>query len=339
MLRFEISDIGQEEWYRHVAPSPALSLMQCWEYGTAKAETGPWRVERGLFLEDGRVVGAAQVLIRRLPGGVPGGLAWLNRGPLDLRGKGGGTAATLSMMAELAEYYGGRRGLYLRIAPPVPAGELSGAALRNAGLVETGTAGWASAFLDLAPAPEALRAGLGRKWRNHLNKAERLGLEVEEGEDGAAFATFLESHRRFTLSRGFSTSLTPELLNALHRLLPDGRRFRVLVARRSSEVVGGVLMARYGETCEYLAGNTSEEGRRMDAGQLLVWRAMLTMRDMGCRRLDLGGMDPELTPEGIYKFKEGIGGIPYRLAAEVEAAKGLLSRLVRWRVRRARPET
>ena len=48
-------------------------------------------------------------------------------------------------------------------------------------------------------------------------------------------------------------------------------------------------------------------------------------------------MDPELTPKGIFEFKKGIGGIPYRLAPEIEAnGKGLRTRLVRWWVVRAR---
>jgi hypothetical protein len=48
-------------------------------------------------------------------------------------------------------------------------------------------------------------------------------------------------------------------------------------------------------------------------------------------------MDPEITPKGIYDFKEGLGGTPYRLAPELElGGDSLRGRLVRWRVNRAR---
>ncbi len=70
---------------------------------------------------------------------------------------------------------------------------------------------------------------------------------------------------------------------------------------------------------------------------MLLWRAICDAREAGLRWFDVGGMDPELTPKGIYDFKAGIGGTPYRLAPEIEAQNGgLRTRLVRWRVNRAR---
>ena len=76
----------------------------------------------------------------------------------------------------------------------------------------------------------------------------------------------------------------------------------------------------------------------VNAGQLLLWRAVAAMKEHGGRGFDLGGLDVDLTPPGIYRFKDGLGGVPYRLAPELEAlGGGLLGRLVRWRVRTARP--
>ena len=86
-----------------------------------------------------------------------------------------------------------------------------------------------------------------------------------------------------------------------------------------------------------LAGNVWDEGRRLNAGQLLLWRAVCAMKEHGIRWFDVSGLDPDLTPPGIRTFKEGLSGVPYRLAPELEAlGGGPLGRLVRWRVRRAR---
>ena len=79
----------------------------------------------------------------------------------------------------------------------------------------------------------------------------------------------------------------------------------------------------------------------VNVGQLLLWQAVLTAKASGVTKFDVGGMDPELTPPGIFRFKQGIGAIPYGLAPEIEALptgflKALIARLVRWRVRRAR---
>ncbi|MBT3907004.1 MAG: hypothetical protein HOF30_15135, partial [Rhodospirillaceae bacterium] len=61
------------------------------------------------------------------------------------------------------------------------------------------------------------------------------------------------------------------------------------------------------------------------------------LKQQGIRQFDVGGMDEILTPKGIYRFKEGLGGTPYRLAPELElGGDSLRGRLVRWRVNRAR---
>jgi len=341
-VRFRMGSFAEREWTGIISGFFDLSLMQTWEFAEAKAATGPWRVERCVFEAGdgsgkGAEIGAAQILIRRLPGGLPGGLAWINRGPLWRRSEAQSPDILVAMMAELAGYLAAKRGLYLRMAPPVTEGTLAPESLEDVGLKLTGTAGWASAVLDLSSPLEDLRAGLRQNWRNGLNKAGRLGLEVESGSDDRLFEAFLDAQTRFVEDRGFTTTVTVELLRALQERLSGERRLESFVARDGADVLGTALMARYGETCEYLAGNSSDAGRRGNVGQLLLWRVVEVMKERGLRYLDLGGMDPDLTPEGIYRFKDGLGGVPYRLCTEVEAEAGLLSRLVRWRVHRARP--
>ena len=324
MVDLALRDFDREEWDSLAAGFAGFSLMQCWAYGEAKARTGPWRVERGVFSEGGRTVGCFQALVRRLPAGLPGGLAWINRGPL-WHGTG------LAMAAALRRHY---TGMYLRLAPPLAEGEGD---LAAAGFEAAGTPGWASAVLDLTPPVEALRKGLRQKWRNALNKAERSAIDVESGSGDGLLAAFAEGHRRLTEERAFATSVTVDLVRVLQDLLPAERKLEVFVASAGDAPVASVLIARYGDTAEYLAGNMSDEGRRLNAGQLLLWRAVCAMKERGFGRFDLGGLDPDLTPAGIRHFKEGLGGVPYRLAPEVEAVGGVLGRLVRWRVRRARP--
>jgi lipid II:glycine glycyltransferase (peptidoglycan interpeptide bridge formation enzyme) len=103
--------------------------------------------------------------------------------------------------------------------------------------------------------------------------------------------------------------------------------------------LGSALIVHHGDTAEYLAGTLLDAGRPFSIGQLLLWRAIEDARSAGLRRFDLGGMDAERTPRGIYDFKRGVSGAPYRLMPEIEARPtGLRARLVRWRVRRARGE-
>jgi lipid II:glycine glycyltransferase (peptidoglycan interpeptide bridge formation enzyme) len=210
-------------------------------------------------------------------------------------------------------------------------------ALVAGGLTATPTPGWASAELDLSPDVDALRRGLRSKWRNTLNKAEREGVEVRSGSDDATFATFTEAYGRFLTERDFDTTVTPQLLTTLQRLQPADQRLTAFIAERDGELLGAALISRNGGRAEYLSGFVEEAGRSAGAGQILLWRSVVAMKEAGMILFDLGGMDPDITPRGIYDFKDGLGGKPYRLAAEREAGgEGLLGRLVRWRVTGAR---
>jgi hypothetical protein len=247
-----------------------------------------------------------------------------------------------AMMTALGRHYAEERGLYLRLAPArAEDGTESDAGDHDVGvgggLAPAGVEGWASAVLDLSrPAPE-IRLGLRQKWRNALNKAERSGLEVSSGRDEGLFAEFLDGYRRMIGERRLTTTVTPELLAALQSVLPAERRMETFLATQGGAPAGSVLIARTGDTAEYLAGTVAEAGRAVNAGQLLLWRAVMAMQEQGVRRFDLGGQDPRLTPPGIHRFKDGLGGVPYRLAPELEAlGGGLVGRLVRWRVRAAR---
>lgn len=309
-----------------------FSLTQTLGFGDAKAATGPWRAERHAVVAGSTVVGAAQALVRDLPAGL-GGLVWINRAPLWRRpGDAGDPALAARVLECLCRHYARERGYYLRIAPAC-GGDLPVA--MPDGAVPAGTPGWASAVVDLTPPPEALRAGLDQKWRNALNKAEREGPAVDTADDAAAFDVFADHYSEWLAARGFATTVTPDLLRALRPRL----RLRPFLARAGGAVVGSALIARFGDVAEYLAGTTTESGR--GAGQALLWTAMLWARADGATRFDVGGMDSDLTPAGIYRFKSGLGGAPYRLAPEIEALpgpglRGLTARLVRRRVAAAR---
>ena len=336
MIRFAVGEFGQRRWAEATAHFRDSSLLQSWEYGDARARDGRWRVERGLLTEGEQVIGAAQVMVRRLPV-IGGGLAWLSRGPLWRRSGAEPAKVLCDALEVLRRHYAEDRGFYFRVAPPVLDNDPACTIFAAAGFGSTDALGWASAVLDLAPPETDLRAGLRQKWRNSLNKAERQGVSIECGTDDRGIVSCLDDYRALLAARDFATGVTPELLADLHSLLPEDRKLVQYRARHEGRIVGFAVMARYGEQCEYLVGNIDDAGRRAGAGQLLLWRAVCDMKARGCALFDLGGMDPERTAPGIFRFKDGLGGTPYRLAPEIEApSSGLLNRLVRWRVTRAR---
>jgi lipid II:glycine glycyltransferase (peptidoglycan interpeptide bridge formation enzyme) len=131
--------------------------------------------------------------------------------------------------------------------------------------------------------------------------------------------------------------VTPPFLSSLQSYLPADRKLWAITGRHGDNKLGGVLIGRYGHNCEYLVGAINDAGKGVNAGQLMLWRAICQMKEMGYHWFDLGGMDPVRTPKGILHFKTGVNGTPYALIGEIEAFNtSLLSRAVRWRVGHAR---
>ncbi|MBT7509440.1 MAG: peptidoglycan bridge formation glycyltransferase FemA/FemB family protein [Rhodospirillaceae bacterium] len=336
MLRIEFPVGDDNEWTDRVATHEGLSLLQCGEYGATKAALDGWRVERGIFIANGDEVGAFQALIKRLPI-FGGGLAWVNRGPLALNANTDTIENHNKMLAALKAHYAQQLGYYLRIAPNIPAEDPPAETTAPMGFALAGSDGWASAIIDLTQSEEQLRAALRGNWRSTLNKAERAGMKIRTATEGAGFDEFVGSYQSFIDDRAITTSVTPALIENLQTRLSPENKLSAYLAHDNGKLVAGILIARFGQAAEYLAASSTDAGRRAGAGQILLWRAILDAKAEGRMRFDVGGMDPDLTPPGIFKFKQGLGGTPYRLAREIETLGGHpLSRLVRWRVRRAR---
>lgn len=303
------------DWSAETSGLHGLSLLQTPEYLAAKVASGVWRGELHTINDENGVRGAVVVLIRDLPLGL-GGLAWINRGPLFR------DPADLGALLDAVKAHFTKQGYYLRVALPLED-------TVACSLTPTSALGWASTKLDLAPDEDTLRGNLKQKWRNGLNKAIKLGLSVRDG----AFDLLLEDYAAFLKSRGFATTVTPDLLVDLKNA---GADLTAYVCEQDGALLGTALMVRYGDTMEYLVGNSSDDGRKKSAGQLLLWTAALRAKEAGCTTFDVGGLDPERTPDGIRRFKEGLGGTPYRLTPALEAlpwgVKNLTARLVRAKV-------
>jgi peptidoglycan pentaglycine glycine transferase (the first glycine) len=333
-MRLITKAFSQDDWTKIISEFQDLSLMQTWEYGEAKARTGPWEVERTIFLEDDRVIGAAQAMVRPLPW--LAGLVWINRGPLWRRGADQAPGAFPAMLVELRRYWVDERRLYLCLAPPFSSEEADPSLIEAPGYSWIpDTPGWSSAIVDLSGSVEQLRQALSKNWRKQLNKAERLGVQCVAGRSAALFENCLSSYQAHLSSKEFDTSVSPELLQELQHQLPEDRKMWVFEGRYENEPLGSLLVAGYGDTCMLLALGLNEKGKEVHGGYLMHWQALVKMKELGYRQLDLGGVDFQRTLPGILQFKSGLRGKPYQLIGQLDACgTGWLSRAIKYYVRR-----
>lgn len=337
-MRLITKPFSQDDWIGIISDFQDLSLVQTWEYGEAKVRTGPWKVERSVFLDGDRLVGVCQAMVRVLP--VLGRrVVWINRGPLWRRRQEEPDFSVLSaMLVELRRYWVEERGMYLLIAPMLSREETLPSPFPPSGFawVEP-AAGWASARLDLHRPREELRKLLHPKWRNCLKKAERLELVVESGCQDQVFLQVMAEYQQMLKQKDFQPSLTPGLIAQWQKFLGPDRKLWGAIGKQGEERLGAILIARYGNTCEYIVGAVNQNGRAANVNYLLLWEGIVRMKELGYRWFDLGGMDPLTTPAGILHFKSGLGGSPYLLVGELEAySSNIMVKAIRRYIRRTR---
>lgn len=296
---------SRAEWEDLFGAVSAPHFTQSWAYGEGKRAEG-WEVERLVFDLAGVPVALCQVLVKRVLG-IPVA-ARINRGPLFI-----GTPAAdvqLPVFEKLrARWRFARRGL-LFIAPALPSAPESTSLLRSVGFIQRRSGGWGSALIDLTPAPEAIRAAVSSKWRNHLNGSLKAGIELRVRDDPATFEWMIGKHAANMKLKGF-VGPSPAFVRALTQASPgDFSLFQGLI---DGEPVSAILVVRHGVHAETFISWTGEQGRRTNAHHFLLWHVLMETKRAGARALDLGGYT---TQDKYGAYKRGMKGREYRLAGE-----------------------
>jgi hypothetical protein len=161
--------------------------------------------------------------------------------------------------------------------------------------------------LDLSPPLDELRKRLDQKWRNQLNRSEKNGLNITEGDGPAEFATFLKMYDKTVSRKRFKTSTNVHQFAEMQRNLPKDQCMRIFLCYREGIPLAGLVGAAIGDTGIYLHGATSDEGLTLKGAYLLQWRMIRWLKENGIRYYNLGGINPETNP-GVYHFKKGLSG-------------------------------
>jgi hypothetical protein len=261
-------------------------LQQCWAYGEAMAALGA-RVARIEVFDGSDRVGLAQVLSRRFLGVR---ISLVTRGPVI--GTGADGRAITRVVADAFR--------------PLVVTPVAGACVRIGLPVRRGLT---LAHVDLTQEPDVLRAGMHAKWRNRLARAERGGVTVGLGRPGMSqLAALLDAEASQRREKGYA-GYPPGFLHAWLEAAPGTAL--LAEARVGGERVAAMMFLLHGAWATYQLGLTTPPGRRAHAHNLILWRAMLALRDAGVRNLDLG-----LTVTGgLARFKVGTGATPVTLGA------------------------
>ena len=267
----------------------------------AAHKTGGWKPERFVLLDGGRPAAMALALTRRAPLGAAT-LAWINAGPLFRD-----AAALRALLDGLVAKFSRVPRAVVRVAPRVPATPEIEAALRGAGFVPARAAldSGRTVIVDLAKSLEDLRAGLDRKWRNQLKKAEAASPVFETGSDRAFLKRFLALHEETRGRKKLDDGIT---LDSLEKAAKDfGPALTFMIG--SAGGVDGCALSWWtiaGRATLWLSA-ASASGMTACLPNAAYWEAIARLKAAGAREFDLSGIDAAKNP-GVTHFKLGTGG-------------------------------
>jgi lipid II:glycine glycyltransferase (peptidoglycan interpeptide bridge formation enzyme) len=320
----DVDKIDRPGWEDLLSRFDDATIYQTWAYGAA--HWGEGRLSHLVLKTAEGAVGIAQVTVMRIPI-LGAGIAYVPWGPLWRRkGEAADTGNFREMVARLRAEYAAKRGLLLRIAPNVAqeGSDRFEAILGSEGYARTSIPGYRTLVLDLTRPADAIRKSLDQKWRNQLNRSEKNGLSVVEGAGVELFERFAGVYREMIGRKRFRTSVDIDLFAEVQRNLPEEQKMRIFLCECRGVAVAVAVGTCIGDTGIYLFGATNDEGKERKGSYLLQWRMIAWMKEAGCRRYDLGGIDPEGNP-GVYHFKNGISNAEVRHIPPREASGKPLS--------------
>ena len=289
--------------------------LQLWGWGEVKA-TGAWRPHRLRVRVGDRPVGAAQVLVRRLPlpfralSHVPRGPAVAPADPTAPVGHGvGDEALRAAVGGAVVEWCRANvGGVGVSLEPDWPEGTplpLPGARPGPQRILHPVTL-----VMDLTRTPDELLAGMGRTTRADVRKGGR-DVEIRRVRTEDEVRAVLDVYRDTAAHAGFALHADDYYL-AVHRELGDASL--LVAAFRDGRPCSFVWNAVSATTAFELYGGVDEVGRKARANAPVKWHAMRLAQDAGLRRYDMNG----LLNDGISAFKRSFAEHEDRLVGTLD---------------------
>lgn len=166
-------------------------------------------------------------------------------------------------------------------------------------------------FLD-GQSLEQIRINFESKWRNQLKKAESSNLTIKISEDIQIINKIYENSFEY-LNNLKIKPIPKSIFYKLHNDKTNSDLGLIsIVAENDNQIISGIILAYTDLEMTYFVGWSSEEGRKNNSNQLLLWEALSLSKKMNKKYFDTGGIDSE-NSKGVAKFKKGMNGRLFEL--------------------------
>ena len=304
----EIDNVDEASWYNILRKFDDVSIYQTWAYETIRSDIK--NLSHMVLKKNEEIVAAAQVKILRIPL-LNVGIAYVRWGPFWRMHNTPISIEVLSQAVRaLKNEYVHKRGLLLRIFPLFYNDE-EGFILNVLNEEEffrvDNSKPDRTLIMYLNNSLQDLRKGLKQKWRNQLNAAERNNLSILEGNDDELFSLFIGVYRQMENRKVLPRVASIDEFWRIQKNLPENFKLRVFVCMNNNTPCAGAVCSSIGDTGVYLFGATNEIAMKNKASYLVQWKVIEWLKNSGCTKYDLHGINPEKNP-GNYVFKSGLCG-------------------------------
>ena len=292
-------------WHRSMQDFDDANIYQTWNFAVLAQNE---KILKHLAIYSNQnLIGLVQVRIRIVPI-LNRGIAYILNGPVwQKRNQENNIQILSDIFVALRKEFVVNQKLLLRIKPYIFSDRIS-----NFNFIEKlgfkqveKVRQYQTLVLYLNKDLDEIRKSFKSKWRNHLNQSEKKGLEINEGTDQELYKDFLEIYSQMIGRKKFKENVDPYKMGEMNEELDDENKLKIFIAYKDQLPVASIIGTAIGDTGIYLLGASNEIGMKNKGSYLLQWEMIKWLKQKGCQRYDLGGINLDDNP-GVYNFKSGI---------------------------------
>lgn len=300
------SEKKPDTWDLLYSGAPHCSLLQSQPYIRAIAKLNNYSIRYGVISLNDDVAGVCAILETGLLNNIVHALM-IDQGPIWRRGYGSDTEFKAFLKA-LRTDFPKRFGRKVRFIPFV-----SNTTEARDHLFEYGfkpmSKPYQSIRINTDQDLKDLRAQLKKKWRNALSKAEKSNVECEWTSGGGNLGWLVENYLEDKARKNYAGPSMKTLM-ALISEFSRGQNLMIGTAILDGKPIASILIFIHGQSATYQIGYSGKVGREKAAHHLLLWDAILRLKERMVYDFDLGGINDE-DAKGVRDFKLGMGGEVY----------------------------
>ena len=271
--------------------------LQLWGWGDVKSAHG-WQADRLFgYDDDDNIVGAAQLLIRRLPMPLKS-LAYVPRGPVVSAEESDALLDALSSYVKRVH-----KSVALTIEPDSELFSVPDGWRKSTNTILPAN----TVILDLTKPESELLAVMVKKTRQYIRKSAAEDIEIRQVRSKEELSRCLEIYHATARRAKFNLHDDEYYFDIFNKL--DDHNI-IYAAYQDDRPIAFLWLAISSETAFELYGGVDEIGQQLRANYALKWHAILKTKEWGLSRYDFGG----LIGEGVSNFKLGWTDKPTELA-------------------------